>query len=222
MPRSRSRAPADGAPAALLRRVEALEARQAAALAFLASPPPAAAAAADAAAEAAACAFDTWADADLFRGRCDLGMESGVADAAACAAKCDAVARCDAFTLAGDTCYLKFCAASPVAPGATPPRRSPGATSGARRNATACARARGVAPGGLASGPGADAWRRAHGRDTYETHARRWDHGAAYGPIVTIRGERHSGTNWLRVMVDKNCDVPHHLSERLDSDGAYG
>ena len=23
-------------------------------------------------------------------------------------------------------------------------------------------------------------------------------------------------------MVDKNCDVPHHLSERLDSDGAYG
>ncbi|KAH8098529.1 hypothetical protein JL720_1478 [Aureococcus anophagefferens] len=26
----------------------------------------------------------------------------------------------------------------------------------------------------------------------------------------------------LRVMVDKNCDVPHHLSERLDSDGAYG
>ena len=222
MPRSRSRAPADGAPAALLRRVEALEARQAAALAFLASPPPAAAAAADAAAEAAACAFDTWADADLFRGRCDLGMESGVADAAACAAKCDAVARCDAFTLAGDTCYLKFCAASPVAPGATPPRRSPGATSGARRNATACARARGVAPGGLAAGPGADAWRRAHGRDTYETHARRWDHGAAYGPIVTIRGERHSGTNWLRVMVDKNCDVPHHLSERLDSDGAYG
>ena len=71
-------------------------------------------------------------------------------------------------------------------------------------------RARGVAPGGLASGPGADAWRRAHGRDTYETHARRWDHGATYGPIVTIRGERHSGTNWLRVMVDKNCDVPHH------------
>ncbi|KAH8052594.1 hypothetical protein JL722_10148 [Aureococcus anophagefferens] len=112
MPRSRSRAPANGAPAALLRRVEALEARQAAALAFLAPPPPPLTRRA-ARAEAAACAFDTWADADLFRGRCDLGMESGVADAAACAAR-------------------------------------------------------------------------------------------------------------LRVMVDKNCDVPHHLSERLDSDGAYG
>ena len=59
------------------------------------------------------------------------------------------------------------------------------------------------------------------GRDTFEDHVRGWDHGEKFQPILTIRGERHSGTNWLRLLASKNCpSLPRRLSDRLDADGA--
>ena len=40
--------------------------------------------------------------------------------------------------------------------------------------------------------------------------------------IITIRGERHSGTSWLRKMITKNCPKIKYDFINQDADGRYG
>lgn len=61
-----------------------------------------------------------------------------------------------------------------------------------------------------------------HGRLTFEQYKRGADHGERYGAAISIRGERHSGTGWVRVMTTDNCRERHYWSPKLDSDGLYG
>lgn len=64
---------------------------------------------------------------------------------------------------------------------------------------------------------------RLYGHEKWENHKREWDHGARFGRIISVRGERHCGTGWARVMISNNCpDVRHWWSPHLDSDGLYG
>ena len=164
---------------------------------------------------------------DSFKGACDLGgAVLGIATPAACGAACDAVEGCRAFSHLGTACYLKECADSPFAlDGAAPPAVA-GATSGTRVNASSCDAFRGaVQPAVDFARPPAwlREWQRLHGRETFLTHVRAWDDAEKYAPLVSVRGERHSGTNWVRVMLNKNCPrMPHRLSATLDCDGAYG
>mmetsp|Transcript_7980 Transcript_7980/g.23792 ORF Transcript_7980/g.23792 Transcript_7980/m.23792 type:complete len:357 (-) Transcript_7980:76-1146(-) len=61
-----------------------------------------------------------------------------------------------------------------------------------------------------------------HGRHTFETYERAADHGHRYGAAISIRGERHCGTGWVRVMTNDNCRERHYWSPKLDADGLYG
>lgn len=64
---------------------------------------------------------------------------------------------------------------------------------------------------------------REYGKQTFEQHHRAWDHAERYGPAISIRGERHCGTGWMRVMTSDNCpSIRHYWSPHLDSDGLYG
>ena len=40
--------------------------------------------------------------------------------------------------------------------------------------------------------------------------------------IITIRGERNSGTNWLRQLLLKNFDIFWKIKKGVDADGIYG
>jgi len=61
-----------------------------------------------------------------------------------------------------------------------------------------------------------------HGRDNFQQHIRAWDHAELYGRAISIRGERHCGTGWVRIMTNKNCqEIRHFWSPKLDSDGLY-
>ncbi|KAJ8613820.1 hypothetical protein CTAYLR_004903 [Chrysophaeum taylorii] len=61
------------------------------------------------------------------------------------------------------------------------------------------------------------------GHQSWEQHRREWDHAVKFGPIISVRGERHCGTGWVRMMIQNNCpDVQHHWTPKLDSDGLYG
>ena len=43
--------------------------------------------------------------------------------------------------------------------------------------------------------------------------------------LITIRSERHSGSSWLRLMINRNCpNLTFHLPHKwpLDADGKYG
>ena len=59
------------------------------------------------------------------------------------------------------------------------------------------------------------------GRETFDKHERQWDHGEKYGRAISIRGERHCGTGWVRVMTNDNCKERHLWTPKLDSDGIY-
>ena len=62
-----------------------------------------------------------------------------------------------------------------------------------------------------------------YGSDKWERHKREWDHAEKFGRAISIRGERHCGTGWVRVMTNLNCaSVRHYWSPNLDSDGLYG
>lgn len=64
---------------------------------------------------------------------------------------------------------------------------------------------------------------RLYGGETWEQHERHWDHGERFGRIISVRGERHCGTGWVRIMVSTNCpEVRHYWTPSLDSDGLYG
>ena len=63
---------------------------------------------------------------------------------------------------------------------------------------------------------------KAHGRQTFEQYKRAADHGARFGAAISIRGERHCGTGWVRVMTNDNCRERHYWSPKLDADGLYG
>lgn len=63
---------------------------------------------------------------------------------------------------------------------------------------------------------------RRHGAETFEQYKRGADHGALYGAAISIRGERHCGTGWVRVMTNENCRERHYWSPKLDADGLYG
>ena len=78
--------------------------------------------------DASACAsYDVRNDVDAFKGRCDLAV-SGGAHPADCCVKCQKMASCRAWTLAGSQCYLKTCSAfGPLA-------RMPGAVSGVKKS----------------------------------------------------------------------------------------
>lgn len=157
------------------------------------------------------------AGVDAFRGRCDLAaFESDPPD---CAKACDETknGRCRAWTRVGNRCFLKWCDSA----GAEAKIRD--ATSAVRANRTACAERRGwtisdYEPEWLTL------WRAHYGvAQTFLSHHRKPTDGHTFGPIATIRGERHSGTNWVRAMLEANCpSLGHRLSASLDSDGAYG
>ncbi|KAJ8598809.1 hypothetical protein CTAYLR_008643 [Chrysophaeum taylorii] len=163
--------------------------------------------------EEGACRWIEHDGVDLFRGTCDLAT---VENSENCGSSCDETNACVAWTRLGRTCYLKACTA------AGPHHEISGATSALRANHTRCAELRGIA---RAEPPRAwlERWRVAYGTQTFESHRRQKADADMFGPIVTVRGERHSGTNWVRAMVSENCPtVPHRLSPYLDSDGAYG
>ena len=41
--------------------------------------------------------------------------------------------------------------------------------------------------------------------------------------LITIRGERHTGTNWVRQIINQNCPkLIWSISKNLDADGKYG
>ena len=63
---------------------------------------------------------------------------------------------------------------------------------------------------------------RHHGAKTFEQYKRGADHGELYGAAISIRGERHCGTGWVRVMTNENCRERHYWSPKLDADGLYG
>ena len=63
---------------------------------------------------------------------------------------------------------------------------------------------------------------REFGRHTFEQYKRGADHGHRFGAAISIRGERHCGTGWVRVMTNDNCRERHYWSTKLDSDGLYG
>lgn len=152
-------------------------------------------------------------EGDLFRGRCDLAAIEG----ADCASACDDTedGKCKAWTRVDTSCFLKSC--SDIGPADFAAR---GAISGVRANETRCAALRGwtryVEPEWMRR------WRDVYGSPTFATHKRKPTDATTFAPLVTVRGERHSGTNWVRAMVDKNCGVGHRLAPSLDSDGVYG
>lgn len=162
------------------------------------------------------CEWIERAGVDAFRGRCDFGAPVEGGD---CGTACDTSenGKCRAWTRKGKMCFLKWCdddaGQAPVILGAT---------SAVRRNHTACAARRGWKIDG--EDESRSRWLSAYpGVQTFLTHRRKPTDGETFGPIATIRGERHSGTNWVRAMIETNCPSLHHrLSQSLDSDGAYG
>lgn len=159
-----------------------------------------------------ACQWILYEGVDLFRGRCDLAAVEG----ADCASACDDTedGKCKAWTRVDTSCFLKSCSDA----GQEVLVRN--AISGVRANETRCAALRGwtryVEPDWMRR------WRDVYGSPNFETHRRKPTDAATFGPLVTVRGERHSGTNWVRAMVDKNCALGHRLGPTLDSDGMYG
>jgi len=62
-----------------------------------------------------------------------------------------------------------------------------------------------------------------HGKEGHTQHVRQQDHSERFGRAISIRGERHCGTGWVRIMTTQNCaQVRHFWSPKLDSDGLYG
>lgn len=63
----------------------------------------------------------------------------------------------------------------------------------------------------------------AFGEEQWESHRRQRDHAETYGRIISVRGERHCGTGWVRMMILGNCpEIRHRWTKHLDSDGLYG
>uniref|UniRef100_A0A7S3K106 Apple domain-containing protein n=1 Tax=Aureoumbra lagunensis TaxID=44058 RepID=A0A7S3K106_9STRA len=161
---------------------------------------------------------------DLFHNsRCQLGGAihiPKVRSAEACAEACDARenGECKAWSKVGFECFLTSCVDQTIIS-----RRKEvhptSATSAIRRDDKKCGQFRNwhIKFAWLES------WRSLYGTNqTFLTHKRRPEDSIRFGPIVTIRGERHSGTNWVRALVNHNCkELLFHFTPDLDADGVY-
>lgn len=158
---------------------------------------------------------------DLYRGRCDLAAFQVDREVQTkCSEACDKTeGQCKAWTSVDNSCFLKSCDDYDAVPVG---KRHKTMVSAHRVEDSRCAMKRGWRR--REEPEWVRRWRKAYGeRQTFLNHKRKAEDSVTYGPIVTIRGERHSGTNWVRAVLEKNCgSLAHKLGPALDSDGAWG